>query len=249
MSRSLLHRTLPCLALGSALLLPGCASIDLVTEEGRAERRADRMRSELIERQRERKAVLEAPSKEDLNVTEQLRLGDRLRDQGDVSKAALAYLRAHWAEQGSDEGTRRIAFLTLRKDPQKSLEIFQDLLARTPNDPLLLTGLAVAQIERGELDRARMALLEAHAAVEEAGPRSQIAELLGVVHDRLGRHEPAQAHYSAALEHRPSDARLLNNLGVSYLLDGQYDAAATQFEEALNLGAGDPALYNNLGLA
>ncbi len=249
-SRSLLQRALPMLTLGAALVLPGCASLDIVSTEARQDRRADLRRNEMIERQRERKAALEAPSQQrELSASEHLRTGDRLRDQGDISKAALAYLRANWAEGDAEKGTRRIAFLTLRKDPQKSLEIFQDLLVQDPDDPLLLTGLAVAQIERGKLDRARMALHEALDAAQEAGPRSQIFEFLGIVYDRMGRHEKAQGHYAKALEHRPSDARLLNNLGVSYLLDRKYEQAAAQLEEALDAGASDPALYNNLGLA
>jgi Flp pilus assembly protein TadD len=260
-SHPLLHRTLPALALGALLVAQtGCGTLSIVSKEAFEDRRNDKLRNEMIERQRGREAALSEPSKADeLSAADHLRAGDRLRDSGDISKAALSYLRAQWADDGAStvDSSRRLAFLALRKEPTKSLELFTELLADTPDDPLLLTGLAVAHIEHGDLDRARMALHEAlevssDESSDEAsneGPRSQIFELLGVVYDRLGRHVKARHHYQAALGHRPSDARLLNNLGVSYLLGRNYAEAATQFEEAVAAGASDPATHNNLGLA
>jgi len=249
--RNLLHRSVPALALGTLLLAQtGCSTLGSVAKDAIEDRRSDKLRSEMIERQRGRDAAMaQANDEPDLSVNDHLRAGDRLRDQGEISKAALSYLRAHWAEEDTDAGTRRLAFLALRKDPQQSLELFTGLLAENPDDALLLTGLAVAQIERGDLDRARMALLEALDGTSEAGPRSQIQELLGIVYDRLAQHTKAQHHYELALEQRPSDPRLLNNLGVSYLLGRNYTEAASQFEEALAAGASDPATHNNLGLA
>jgi len=250
-SHPLLHRALPALALGALLLAQtGCGTLSVVSKEAIEDRRSDKIRSEMLERQRGREAALAGPSDEpELSAADHLRAGDRLRDSGDISKAALSYLRAHWAEDQTENATRRLAFLALRKEPQKSLELFSELLRQKPDDPLLLTGLAVAQIERGDLDRARMALLEALEASVDEGPRSQIYELLGIVYDRLGRHVKAQHHYQLALEQRPSDTRLLNNLGVSYLLGRSYAEAASQLEEAVAAGADDPAIHNNLGLA
>lgn len=231
----------------------GCSTLAAAiapSPEALAQHRSDELRAEMIERQRGRKAALDAPSQLDaLSAEDHLRTGDRHRERGEISKAAMAYLRAQWAEGGETDGATRLAFLALRKEPQKSLELFQQLVTDSPEDPLLRIGMAVAQLERGDLPRARNALRDALVVATEPATASQVHELLGVVHDRLGEHEQAQIHYLDALEARPGDTRLLNNLGVSYLLERRYADAATRFEQALASGADDPAIRNNLGLA
>lgn len=230
----------------------GCAALPrLVETEDEARRdRSDAIRAEMIERQRGRNAALDAPD-EDVDKTYQdhLRDGDRLREQGNISKAAIAYLRAQWAEGGGEAGARRLAFLALRKDPQKSLELFTALVHESPDDPVLLTGLAVARIERGDLENALPTLTRAEELTVDRDQKSQVRELLGILCDRMGRHDEARRHYQLALDERPRDVRLMNNAGVSHLLAKRYPDAAAVFEKALSVGASDPALHNNLGLA
>jgi Flp pilus assembly protein TadD len=209
--------------------------------------RAELRQGELLERQRARQAALQQPAaSEEMSVADQLRNGDRFRDSGDDSKAYVSYVRAHWTDRDDPEPLRRIAFLTLRDDPQRAEQMFRELAEQAPEAAVLHTGLGMARLARDDLYGAVAALREAVAL----DPDSTAAlSTLGVAYDRLGRHERAQESLRAAWERSPDDLHTLNNLGVSYLLSRDYELAAETLQDAVARGSDDPAVHNNLGVA
>lgn len=180
------------------------------------------------------------------SVEELLAQGDQLRDEGALADALFSYVRAHGAGQDRGEAGERIAFLHLRRDPDRAEAIFEALLESDPYSATLRMGLALAQLSKGDLDGARTDLDEAITL----DPRSATPRLLlGVILDRLDDYEAAQEQYLAAHEMRPDDWVILNNLGVSYLQSDRPEAAEEVLTRAATLEPRDPVLRNNLGLA
>jgi Flp pilus assembly protein TadD len=238
------------LLLAAALpLLGGCTGVVAMIPDSRAraEWRAQKRHDAVLEQQRARAAALREPSTgADKTFVEHLRDGDRFRDQGQLSKASLSYVRAHWLDPESPKPPERLAFLALRESPARAEAVFEELLESLPGEAVLQTGLGMARLGRDRIPEARQSLETAVALA----PDSVLARsTLGVVYDRLELHDEAQAQYAAALELRPRDVDVLNNLGVSYLLAGDYERSAATLQRALDQGARDPAVQNNLGLA
>lgn len=193
----------------------------------------------------QKRSVPDTAAGEAVSVEQRLREGATHARAGDLSQAFLAFARAHWLEPDNPEPARRIAYLELRNDPERSARIFEDLLRESPKSAELLTGLGVARYALGDWEAAREAL---EAAVDQAPEAAFPRSSLGVVCDRLGHHERAQEHYTAALEHAPGDPEILNNLGVSFLLLESWQEAAAHLERAVQQSS-DPAIRMNLGLA
>ncbi len=226
------------------LTLSSCAGLhDLARDNG----------AKLIERARQAAARKQAAARAEeerapaqTSVEELLAEGDEFRDEGALGDALFNYVRAHRSGRAGVEPAERIAFLHLRKDAGRAEGLFEALLDREPYSASLRTGLALAELAQGDLERAREELDQAILL----DPRAATPRLvLGVLLDRLDDHAAAQEQYQIAHALRPDDWVILNNLGVSYLLSNQPGAAEEALRKAVRLEPRDVALRNNLGLA
>lgn len=238
------------ITLAFATGLGGCTSLSamLPDEQSRANARSDKRNQELLQAQRKRNAALAEAETEPTrrSASELIREGDQMRQGGDISKAAVAYLRAHHADKNELTPLRRIAYLALEREPAQAGELFGELVEKNPDAADLHLGLAMSKLAAGDLQGALASGLRA----SELDPEEPVVlEAVAVIYDRLGRHEEAQAIYRSALDKAAPAPRLLNNLGVSYLITERYDEAIASFERALARGSTDPTVHNNLGLA
>ena len=129
-----------------------------------------------------------------------------------------------------------------------SLASCEIALARSPDDPGVLTDYAATLIEAGRPDQA---LSKLHRALEVGGGGSARAHYyLGLVHSRLGESSAgkAKAAYEAALAVDPKHTRSLNNLGLLLLREGKAGEAEALFLRALQYKPDDAKAYVNLGL-
>jgi Flp pilus assembly protein TadD len=218
-----------CLA-AAALVLSGCATItgwggEAASGERRPAERRDR---------------------DDPGWREGVRRADRYREAGDRERALLGYLEAHGLAPGSSVPRVRIGYLHLAQDPERAAAIFAGVIEDEPEAPGAHTGLGLAELALGRVDRARAAL---ERAVELEPDSPWAVGALGVVYELLGRRPEALQLAERARELAPKDARLVNNVGVSRLAAGDWAGAEEAFRTAVLLDPHDRALRNNLGLA
>jgi Flp pilus assembly protein TadD len=232
---------IPAAALVTALALAACASGG-PAESGRSEAEAYR---EMVKAQRSAAAApAEKPKRP--TVAEKLQEGDGYRASGETGRAMWCYLQAHNLDLKDPKPVTRIASLHLAKDPDRAERLFLELAQKHPESAPAHTGLGLARLSKGDLAQAGASLGRA----VELDPKSVVAlAALGVVNDRLKKHDEAQAHYRRALQVQPKDYETLNNLGVSCLLTGDHAAAVSALRRAAALEPRDPAVHNNLGMA
>jgi Flp pilus assembly protein TadD len=173
--------------------------------------------------------------------------GDRFRDSGDVSRAALTYFRALREDPQNRAPRERIGFMLLvRKDPERARASFQAALAGDPGSSLGHAGLGLAQLELGELDAAEASLRRA-SELDASFLLPLLA--LGVLSDERESYAAAQEYYARALALAPQSSDIENNLGVSLLMSGRFAEAVEHLTQATRLDPGNAAAQNNLGLA
>lgn len=122
---------------------------------------------------------------------------------------------------------------------------FTPFIESAPGDPL---SQGRALLESGYTNEA-IAELSIAAVAGPAG--TQLVEannLLGLAHDRLGRHKQAQEFYERALSVAPLNPRVLNNLGHSLYLDDRYNESLSRLKTAARLAPADTQVANNLAL-
>lgn len=133
-----------------------------------------------------------------------------------------------------------------RGESEQALILYKALLAKHPDESLLLERAGIAALRLGRLDEST-ALLDRATRQPQPGWRSWNAR--GIAADRQGRWGEAQAAYSQAIALDPSRAEVANNLGWSMMLQGRWAEALTSFERAAALNPKLPRLANNLELA
>ncbi|MDE0884978.1 MAG: tetratricopeptide repeat protein [Myxococcota bacterium] len=226
-------------ALGLILILGwGCANQGLklgATPDGQAPHGA---RAALIEHNKTAEAATPA---------ELIAAGDSDRASGNYQKAHRAYVRAHLADPKDLKALERIAYLSLRSDPQDSSRLFQELLSESPGDASLFVGLAYAELHRGRMDAASAAL-DGALAIDAEYPAAHAA--YAIVYDNRQEYPRAQASSQRATDTQEKPKpQLLNNLGVSNLLAGEPAAALDFLAEANRMDPSSALAANNLGLA
>lgn len=179
-------------------------------------------------------------------ASDEILAGDRLRDEGRIPDALMAYMRAYRIDDSEAEPRERIAYLHLRKRPERAVRMFRELVARNPESASAHRGLGLAQMAMDDLKTAEGSLSRSI----ELDPNSGTAHsALGVIYDRTGSHDTAKDHYWKAMILRPDDYEIPNNLGVSFMITRDYTAAVEVFREAVRMNPDDEGVHNNLGLA
>lgn len=131
-------------------------------------------------------------------------------------------------------------------DNEQGLKLYEALLAKHPDELLLLERAGIAALRLARVSQAT-AFLDRATRQPQAGWRSWNAR--GVAADRHGRWDEAGAAYAKAMMLDPSRAEVVNNNGWSMMLQGRWSEALSNFERAAALDPKLPRLANNLELA
>ena len=155
-----------------------------------------------------------------------------------------AAIRAGAKGQAVDRLLADLAFGT--GDFATALPRYEALLAATPTDPYFAERAGLAAVRTNNLARAALLLDRATGSPSASW---QAWNARGVVADRAGDWNLADAAYSRALELKPGRAEVLNNLGWSLLVRGRWIEAAAQLEDAAAADPKSSRIANNLELA
>jgi Flp pilus assembly protein TadD len=127
-------------------------------------------------------------------------------------------------------------------DDEEELAPFVPLIVGVPRDPI---SQGRALLEQGYLNEA---ISELSVAAATGVQLAEANNLLGLAHDRAGRHEQAREYYERALSVAPGDPHVLNNIGHSLYLSDRNAEALAKLKEAARLRPSDATINNNLGL-
>ena len=120
--------------------------------------------------------------------------------------------------------------------PADALVVFDAVLAREPDDPVMLAHRAAALLRLGRVDDA-VAACERAVAIEAHCP--QAWNMLGNALLKRNETEQALVSYRRALSAQPDHAESLFNLAATLLREGRADEANTAFQRAIALRPDD----------
>jgi Flp pilus assembly protein TadD len=161
------------------------------------------------------------PKSMDRGVGQLMSYCQRLRDSGDLVKAAGMCERAHRLAPDNPEPLMMLAeILREMGQPQQAVRAYQALLSTHPEHADARYALAKTYISFEQFD---LALVELEAALQTRPDDPRIYNALGIANGLLGDHPAAQDTFRAGLSVAPSDVPLRNNLGLSLALAGQYE--------------------------
>jgi Tfp pilus assembly protein PilF len=131
------------------------------------------------------------------------------------------------------------------KDPQT---LWEDVIAKAPNNSRAYNNLGVVFKERKEFDKA---IEQFEKSLRANRNYTAVYYNLGDVQYRLGNYEEAVAYFKRALTGKFNPQLhldILNKLGRTYSAMGQTDKAIETFQEAVRLFPASVILLNNLGV-
>jgi predicted Zn-dependent protease len=182
-----------------------------------------------------------APNAEDVAVA-LAEVRRRRRDPKSAIEALEAYVNAH-----PDAAVASVALMSaLREGGQvdRAIDLAHRVLVRRAQDPSVLAELALAHLERGEIDTAEILVDEA----SKAAPKSAVVErTAGLVALKKGDDAIAFQHFAKASDLDPNDTTARLNTGTVLLEAGVYERAAEQFRAVHEAEPDDVAA--TLGLA
>jgi len=129
----------------------------------------------------------------------------------------------------------------------KYLEANRSLLAKEHDYPLLLE-IEAGQWAKREGPQAARAAEARYREALRAAPTTTAHLNLGLLLEKLGRHEEAAAHYRAAMKLDPQHALAHLNLGIALQNLGETEKAFAEFHEAARLDPNSATPQLNLGL-
>jgi len=173
-------------------------------------------------------------------------LGQIAQEAGQTDQA-LSHFRQVTAGERYIAARARVAVILLSQNKgAEALALLRDTRGATPAERTQL-ALAEAQLQREAGNEAG-----AYAAIEKALASSpDDPELLydaALTAERLGRHEPMEAHLQRLLQRHPDHAHALNALGYSFAdRNIRLDEAATLLTRAVALAPDDAFIMDSLG--
>lgn len=168
-----------------------------------------------------------APNAEDVLVA----LAEVRRRQGDAAGAVSAL--EPFVKEHPESAVARIALIgALREDGKidQAIAQAQQALVRRAGDPNALSELAMAYVDKGELDTAELLSQESLKAEEKSAVAERTAGLVAL---EQGNDALAFKHFARAGELDPSDTTARLNMGTVLLQAGVYDRAAEHFRAVL----------------
>jgi tetratricopeptide (TPR) repeat protein len=182
-----------------------------------------------------------APNAEDVALA----LSEVRRRRGDAQGAIAAL--SSFVERHPDAPVAPVALVAALREGNKlddAIELAHRILVRKARDPYALAELALAHLQRGEIDTAEILGKES----AKADKASAVAErTLGLIALKKGDDALAFQHFSRASEIDPNDTTARLNIGTVLLEAGVYDRAATHFAAVLQAEPDD--VTATLGLA
>lgn len=182
-----------------------------------------------------------APNAEDVAVA----LGE-VRRRLDDPKGAVDVLQ-HFVQSHPKAIVARTALVgALRESGQidEAIKQARDVLVRRPNDPNALSELALAHLDRGEVDTAELLSEE---SLKAKHPTAVAERTAGLIALKRGSDAIAFKDFELASQIDPKDTTARLNIATVLLEAGVYDRAAEQFKAVLAVKPNDiPA---TLGLA
>ena len=141
-----------------------------------------------------------------------------------------------------------LANLTIQRnrDYVSSLTIWQDTVAKCPQNPRAHNNLGLALFQRGNLTGA---VQHFEQAVRIMPDYADAHYNLGNALERAGKGKDAIGHYEQALRIDPDMADAHNNLGAALLQAGKLDSAIEHYSEAVRIKPDFAEAHSNLGLA
>lgn len=184
-----------------------------------------------------------APNAEDVAIA-LAEVRRRRRDPASAIEALSAFVKAH-----PDAAVASVALMTALREGGKvdaAIELAHRVLVKRSRDPFVLSELALAHLERDELDTAEILVQEAL----KADPKSAVAaRTAGLVALRKGDDALAFQHFAKATDLDPNDATARLNIGTVLLQAGVYDRAAQQFRAVREAEPDDVAATLGLSAA
>jgi len=129
---------------------------------------------------------------------------------------------------------------------QDSETLWQNVLKNYPQSLKAHTNLALAYIEKRNLDEAVSQCKEALVINPDY---ARARSVLGIAYDKKGMLDEAIAEYKKALSINPYDKDTLANLGLAYIEKGEFDKAIVECKKALAISPDCVEAHNNLGIA
>lgn len=141
-----------------------------------------------------------------------------------------------------------LGFLTHRRnnDYQSAVMIWNDTVAKQPNNPRGHNNLGYALDQAGRMAEAKTQYEE---ALRLDPSYADAHNNLGGILDKMGQWTEAKSQYEETLRLDPNHVDAHNNLGMVLEKMGRLAEAKTQYEGALRLRPGSADVHNNLGNA
>jgi alpha-1,2-mannosyltransferase len=160
-----------------------------------------------------------------------VRMGDSMRQSGDLNGASDFYLAAIARDPYDAAPLLRLGDTQLVLGASERAEqSFRATLALAPGNREASVGLAIALLSRGD----PTAALTYIGPVARTSHSPRVLRNYGVALDMLGRSAEAQAVYRHALKETPADPDLHGNLALSLATSGDMAGAETEIRAAVN---------------
>lgn len=200
-----------------------------------------------------REAIAQAPRSAQAYVGLAQALVARYQSDSQASPGSLEEaLQALDAAERVDSGYAAIynekgRIWVLKGDSQAATQAFEQARQRAPEDPVILTNLALLKRDQGEFNSARQLLEQAVSiAPEDARIRAEYGSVLA----RTGNLERASFEIDQALRLEPENPAALEALGELRFLRKDYPGAVTALNQAVEIDAvSSPEAYALLGRA
>ncbi len=158
-----------------------------------------------------------------------IRLGDGLRERGELKTAIAMYQRAAAQSENPEVLVRLGRSLGDFGAYDQAAGAYRRALAQNPDHTSALLGLGTTYLTLGEIDKS-VQYLEHLVEIGDGGdPVSYSA--LGTALEVAGRHDQAVATYSAGLDAAPENLDLKSNLALSYALNDRHGEAIALMSE------------------
>jgi tetratricopeptide (TPR) repeat protein len=174
-------------------------------------------------------------------------LGDAYAKLNNVAQAELYYDAVLQLEPKHSRA--RYAMLDLYQKADRHLDarqLLREMLADTPNDPVLLGELAKEDEALG-LHREALAIYEKLSTLVRGPQALELHLNLAATYMKAGQAGIARSHYQEAVRQRPQDAKLRAALADCLVALGQRDEAAEQYRQAALLEPKEAAWQFRLG--
>ncbi len=122
------------------------------------------------------------------------------------------------------------------------------VLAAKPNDPLAMSYLAEALIDKSSNPDIQQALDYAEKAVQALPDNEDVLRNLGYVHEMIRQYDTALDYYQRALNIAPNLPHVLISISRIYLSEGQYGQAAELLQRVIEVDPQNAEAWDRLGV-